>query len=147
MESTEELAGGAEAAGGGSAASVDLRALPPGHQRRLILAELRAGRSDLEIGEQFALSQWQVRNLRYRLGLKKGRGGRPRRAGAALAEAPAPAARLAEVVQRMGLRLAGRFSGAEAGRRLSALGSLLAASDGEFEVRVACHEVEAAARR
>lgn len=146
MEGSEERAPGPaeESASGGDA--VDLRALAPGQQRRLILAELRAGRSDLEIGEQFALSQWQVRNLRYRLGLKKGRGGRPRRAGPELAEAAAPAARLAEVAQRMGLRLGGRFSGAEAGRRLSALGSLLAASDGQFEVRVTCHEVEAAAR-
>ena len=149
----------AEPAGG-----ADLRAMAPRHQRRLILEELRAGRSDTEIGARFALSQWQVRNLRYRLGLKKDRGGHvAMRSGAAstlerqFVEAAQRVAgqgdaaarrsrRLPRIpegdgAERMAVRLAGRFSGAEAGGRLSALGGLLAASEGEYEVRLALQQL------
>ncbi len=160
-------------AGSGAEGMGDLRALPARHQRRLLLQEVRAGRSDLEIGERFGLSQWQVRNLRYNLGLKRGRGGRaqprpeapraaalqqePRTAGAVLVPGAPEQARRARRLpripgdpeaERMGVRLAGRFPAAEAGRRLSALGGLLSSSDGDYEVRLAIHQIEgpAAAR-
>jgi hypothetical protein len=157
------------ARGGEAPSASGLRGLPPRQQRRLILDLLRAGKSDLEIGERFALSQWQVRNLRYRLGLKKDRGGRlaPRgdagrveaierelvstaqriRQGAAAEERARRLPRLSagEDGERMGVRLAGRFPAAEAGRRLTALGGLLSASDGRYEVRLALHQLDDAA--
>lgn len=53
----------------------DLKSLPMREQRRILVKEVRAGRSDEAIGDRFDLSQWQVRNLRYKLGIKKDRGG------------------------------------------------------------------------
>lgn len=174
------LAGGAEAetqtgdgfgitpaeslAEGGATQATNLRDLPPRRQRRVILDLLRAGKSDLEIGAQFALSQWQVRNLRYRLGLKKDRGGRVAPASRApeleqeitavagriarsAAEATEARRRLPRMpadddAERMAVRLAGRFDAGEAGRRLSALGGLLGASEGRYEVRLAVRQLE-----
>lgn len=52
-----------------------LKALSPEQQRRVLVDQVRKGKSDTEIGEAFGLSQWQVRNLRYKLGIKKDRGG------------------------------------------------------------------------
>ncbi len=143
----------------------NLKDLPARRQRRLILDLLRAGKSDMEIGERFSLSQWQVRNLRYRLGLKKDRGGRV--AGAATrsaaleqeigevasriartaAEASTARRRLPRIpaeedAERMMVRLAGRFDGADAGRRLAALGGLLGASEGRYEVRLAVRQMD-----
>ena len=142
----------------------------PGRQRRALLDLLRAGKTDVEIGARFALTQWQVRNLRYRLGIKKDRGGRLQggtaartalpggaeavdRGGQAVAQAPArqdAVARPEPVVQgrgglgegeRMGVRIGGRFDAAEAGRRLTALGGLLGASTGRYELRVFVRQV------
>jgi len=149
----------------------DFRALAPRHQRRLILEQLRAGRSDLEIGARLALSQWQVRNLRYRLGLKKDRGGHvsseaaraaarrgdglERQLAAAAARVQRGAARVAARARRLprvavgdgagglALRLAGRLPAAEAGRRLVALGGLLAAAEGDCDLRVAVQQLQA----
>src|SRR5690606_39659379 len=56
-------------------ASEDFRSLPRSEQRRRLVALIEDGRSDEEIGRLFGMSQWQVRNLRYRLGIKKDRGG------------------------------------------------------------------------
>jgi len=53
----------------------NLRTLAPGDQREVLIELIRQGKTDQEIGESFGLSQWQVRNLRYRLGVKKDRGG------------------------------------------------------------------------
>jgi len=144
----------------------NLREWTPGRQRRALLDLLRAGKTDLEIGERFALSQWQVRNLRYRLGIKKDRGGRvrvrrdARRAGSlerefveaasrlAEADAPAPAAAVAAVdAERMGIRMGGRFEAVEAGRRLTALGGLLSASAGRFDIRVGVRQIDTAEPR
>ncbi len=44
-------------------------------QRRVLVHMIRKGKTDEEIGEECGLTQWQVRNLRYKLGLKKDRGG------------------------------------------------------------------------
>lgn len=143
----------------------NLRGWTPGRQRRALLDLLRAGKTDLEIGERFALSQWQVRNLRYRLGIKKDRGGRVRirrdarrpatleREFAGPGSGPAgedgvpatalrPASAMAAEAERMGIRLAGRFDAAEAGRRLTALGGLLSASAGRFDVRVGVRQLD-----
>jgi len=49
--------------------------LPEAKQREILLKFAREGKSDEEIGNEFGLSQWQVRNLRYRLGVKKSRRG------------------------------------------------------------------------
>lgn len=150
---------------GGAGAVASLRDLPPRRQRRVILDLLRAGKSDTEIGAQFALSQWQVRNLRYRLGLKKDRGGRvaapATRAAGLEQELGAVAGRIAQSAteassarrrlprmpadddaERMAVRLAGRFDAGEAGRRLSALGGLLSASEGRYEVRLAVRQLD-----
>lgn len=52
-----------------------LHGMPVPEQRELLTRLTGEGRSDQEIGEEFGLSQWQVRNLRYKLGIKKDRGG------------------------------------------------------------------------
>lgn len=51
------------------------RSLSRPEQRRRLIALIEQGRSDEEIGRLLSMSQWQVRNLRYRLGIKKDRGG------------------------------------------------------------------------
>ena len=120
----------------------DLRALPEPQQRRLILEMVAAGSSDGEIGNRFALSAWQVRNLRYRLGLKKDRGGHIRRAPGP--DTTARAMRLPRLEagsERLGVRMAGVFEADDAGSRLSALGGLLSASEGRYEVRVAVYQL------
>lgn len=143
---------GTEAQGAGtSGAERDLRAWTPGRQRRALLELLRAGKTDLEIGERFALSQWQVRNLRYRLGIKKSRGGalRGRAAEPPTTRTGAEAGSLAVAVgdgARMDIRLHGRYPAAEAGQRLAALGGLVSASAGWVEVRVAVHQSPAGER-
>ena len=159
-----EISPAGSLAEGGTAQTANLRDLPPRRQRRVILDLLRAGKSDLEIGAQFALSQWQVRNLRYRLGLKKDRGGRVAPASRApgleqeitevagriarsAAEASETRRRLPRMpadddAERMAVRLAGRFDAGEAGRRLSALGGLLGASEGRYEVRLAVRQLD-----
>lgn len=53
----------------------DLKGLSPWQQREALTALVGQGKSDEEIGEEFGLSQWQIRNLRYKLGIKKDRGG------------------------------------------------------------------------
>lgn len=55
--------------------TADFRRLSRGEQRRVLVALIQAGRNDEEIGRMYGLSQWQVRNMRYRLGIKKDRGG------------------------------------------------------------------------
>lgn len=145
----------------------NLHSLTPARQRRVLLDLLRSGQSDGEIGARFALTQWQVRNLRYRLGIKKDRGGRLRTAEAPAPVAPAangpspeplpsattiPAAsahRAAPHAEteppglgRMGVRLAGTLDAEDAGRRLTAIGGLVAASTGLFAIQVSIHQVQ-----
>ncbi len=147
MDVLAEAAGGAQERTEGETAA-DLRAMAPNQQRRVILEMVRAGQSDTQIGARFELSPWQVRNLRYRLGVKKDRGGRVRRTAAGRTQAHSAATagtmrlpRLAAAVERMGVRMAGLFSAEEAGGRLTALGGLLSSSEGRYEVRVAIHQV------
>lgn len=120
----------------------DLRSLPESQQRRVILEMVAAGHSDGEIGDRFALSAWQVRNLRYRLGVKKDRGGRIRAAsGPEGMSRPLRLPRLDAASERLGVRMAGVFDADEAGSRLAALGGLLTASEGRYEVRVAVYQL------
>lgn len=44
-------------------------------QQAVLLELVREGKSDVEIGDMLDMSQWQIRNLRYKLGIKKDRGG------------------------------------------------------------------------
>ncbi|MEX2356382.1 MAG: hypothetical protein WD535_05020 [Thermaerobacterales bacterium] len=53
----------------------EFRSLNKGEQQRVLVGLIQQGRNDEEIGDIFGLSQWQIRNLRYRLGIKKDRGG------------------------------------------------------------------------
>ncbi len=119
----------------------DLRTLPEQQQRRVILEMVADGRSDVEIGDRFALSAWQVRNLRYRLGVKKDRRGRVRRVTTAKPSWAMRLPRLDTASERMGVRMAGVFEAGEAGSRLSALGGLLSSSEGRYELRVAVHQI------
>ena len=52
----------------------DLLQLPRVEQQRRLADLAAAGKNDEEIGNLFGLSQWQIRNLRYRLGVKKAAG-------------------------------------------------------------------------
>lgn len=68
------LEGGDPAREVGGIAS-ELSSLNPRAQQTIMLDLIRQGKNDEEIGTAFGLSRWQVRNLRYRLGIKKDRGG------------------------------------------------------------------------
>ena len=102
----------------------------PDGQREILVRLLRAGESDSTIGARFRLSQWQVRNLRYRLGIRKDRGGNvhiaPRGARGHSVEASAMVA----------LQLAGMFEAADLARRLLALGAMFEAAPGTYRVQV-----------
>lgn len=103
-----------------------LLGMPEGQQRQVLAELLRAGKSDGDIGALFRLSQWQVRNLRYRLGIKKDRGGNvhvlPSAAGAA--------------GSRVAVRIEGWFEGSELARRLMALGQMVEASPGRYRIEM-----------
>jgi hypothetical protein len=116
-------------AAAGDAATEFLSQGPDG-QRQVLVQLLRAGESDASIGARFRLSQWQVRNLRYRLGIRKDRGGNvhiaPRGGrGPAVEAAPSVA-----------LELAGLFEAADLARRLLALGAMFEAAPGTYRVRL-----------
>ncbi len=123
--------------------ATDILGLTEVQQRRLVLDMVRAGHSDQEIGACFSLTQWQVRNLRYRLGIKRPRGRHGLPAGASGQDhAPAGPRRMPLVSgERLGVRMVGEFSGDEAGSRLTALGTLLAAAEGRFAIRVAVQQL------
>ena len=167
------VGGGTVARGAPARAAESLQGLPPARQRRVLVDMLRAGHTDRDIARIFALTQWQIRNLRYRLGIKRDRDGSVRVAESTMplpalerelvaaaavvhglaphaAAAPEPAApvepdgdagRTAPAADRMGVRLDANLDGAEAGRRLSAIGGLLAASNGQFSIHVNVRQV------
>lgn len=54
---------------------LNLQQLNDEKQREILLQMVKEGKSDEEMGELFGLTQWQVRNLRYKAGIKKDRGG------------------------------------------------------------------------
>jgi hypothetical protein len=108
-----------------------LLGLSAGEQRQVLVDLLRAGKSDEEIGALFRMSQWQVRNLRYRLGIKKDRGGPVHVIGSAGGSATAP-----ERGAHFAVRIHGAFEGPSIARRLAALAALLEAAAGRYEVEV-----------
>lgn len=108
-----------------------LLGLSAGEQRRVLIDLLRAGKSDEEIGALFRMSQWQIRNLRYRLGIKKDRGGHVHIIG------PAPGGpAAADQTGHFTVRFVGTYEGAAIARRLSALSALLEAAQGRYDVDV-----------
>jgi len=110
-------------------------------QRSVLLDLVRQGKSDTEIGEQLGMSQWQIRNLRYKLGIKKDRGGNvqldpisgkneapPDGTRGLLSLLPAKASE--GITSGMAVKLAGEYSGQELATRLRALSSLVGAQQG-----------------
>ncbi|HEX6988213.1 MAG TPA: hypothetical protein VF282_01990 [Bacillota bacterium] len=127
---------------------VDFRSLPRSEQRRRLVTLIEDGRSDEEIGRLFSMSQWQVRNLRYRLGIKKDRGGNvylesPDRKGTGAAAGAGRAAG-SETTAPFTVNLQGVYDGETLSRRLSGLRALLEAGAPErrYEVRLELAEVE-----
>ena len=128
----------------------DFRSLPRTEQRRRLVTLIEQGRSDEEIGRMFGMSQWQVRNLRYRLGIKKDRGGNvyldsPDRPGAGRGAAQGPGAPAANPATAAPFTLAlhGVYAGEALSRRLDGLRGLLeAAPQRRYEVRLELIEVE-----
>lgn len=127
----------------------DFRSLPRSEQRRRLVALIEEGRSDEEIGHLFGMSQWQVRNLRYRLGIKKDRGGNvylespDRKSGAGAAGTPGRAAG-PEAAAPFTMHLQGLYDGETLSRRLAGLRAFLEAGAPErrYEVRLELTEVE-----
>lgn len=107
------------------------RGLPRHEQRRLLVNFIERGRSDEEIGRLIGLSQWQVRNLRYRLGIKKDRGGNvylenPERHENRPATASLPGAAAAQ--SPFSLVIRGTFQGEQLTSRLDGLRALFDAA-------------------
>ncbi|HEY8449028.1 MAG TPA: hypothetical protein VIL95_00975 [Bacillota bacterium] len=104
----------------------DFRNLSRHEQRRLLVSFIERGQSDEEIGQRIGMSQWQVRNLRYRLGIKKDRGGnvylettdrQPGRTPSAVVATNAPQGPFSLVLR-------GVFRGDQLARRLDGLRAL-----------------------
>src|SRR5690554_3632595 len=126
-------------ASGSPATGQEFRNLPRHDQRRLLVTFIERGRSDEEIGRLIGLSQWQVRNLRYRLGIKKDRGGNvylenPDRQGSrttATTEA-------SDVPSQspFSLVIRGTFYGEQLSRRLDGLRAFFEATDAQRQYHV-----------
>jgi hypothetical protein len=128
----------------------ELKELTRTEQREVLIDLIRQGKSDEEIGEAFDLSQWQVRNLRYRLGLKKDRGGNlyvePPVGGSAhqVGMEAGQAGAGPELQEGLVLSLRGQYQAVELSRRLEALRALVMsdASNKHYEVVLELLEVE-----
>ncbi|HEY8393859.1 MAG TPA: hypothetical protein VIK92_03565 [Thermaerobacter sp.] len=126
---------------------IDFHRLPPQEQRQALLELVRDGRNDEEIGALFGMSQWQVRNLRYRLGIKKDRGGNvhlePIRLRAGVTPIMDPEAGLEGEAggNRLALTLDGEFDGTTLAGYLEGITSFVgAAGSRPFRVRLAVYE-------
>jgi hypothetical protein len=108
----------------------------PDAQREILVRLLRAGESDAAIGARFRLSQWQVRNLRYRLGIRKDRGGNVHLAP----RAPRPGGEAAAPVN-VALQVTGAFEAGDLARRLLALGALFEAAPATYRVQLQIEQV------
>ncbi|EKP94037.1 hypothetical protein ThesuDRAFT_01761 [Thermaerobacter subterraneus DSM 13965] len=145
------MPGGAQGAGspgpaGAAPGRVDFHRLSPQEQRQALLELVRDGRNDEEIGEMFGLSQWQVRNLRYRLGIKKDRGGNvhlePIRMRGVEPSDPVVPFEAGEGRPRLALTLEGEFTGTTLASYLEGITSFVGAA-GERPFRVRCFVCEA----
>jgi hypothetical protein len=102
-------------------------------QQSILLELVREGKSDVEIGDMLDMSQWQVRNLRYKLGIKKDRGGNvqlePLSAGnrtpSSLINLPQVGAGQELADRGLVLRVSGTYTAREVAQRLKALASLV----------------------
>ena len=132
--------------GGAAPGRIDFHRLSPQQQRQALLELVRDGRNDEEIGELFGLSQWQVRNLRYRLGIKKDRGGNVhlepiRLRGTDVTDA-VEAMESGEGRPRLALTLEGEFSGTTLASYLEGITGFVGAA-GSRPFRVRCFVCEA----
>ncbi len=102
-------------------------------QQSVLLELVREGKSDVEIGDMLDMSQWQVRNLRYKLGIKKDRGGNVQleplnstgRASSSLINLPQVAPGQEAADRGLVLRVSGTYMAREVAQRLKALASLV----------------------
>lgn len=127
--------------------AVDFHRLTPQEQRQALLALVRDGRNDEEIGALLGMSQWQVRNLRYRLGIKKDRGGNvhlePIRLRGGVTPMMEPEAGLEGEAggSRLALSLDGEFEGTTLAGYLEGITSFVgAAGSRPFRVRLVVYE-------
>ncbi len=101
-------------------------------QQAVLLELVREGKSDVEIGDMLDMSQWQIRNLRYKLGIKKDRGGNVqlepivtgRSTPASLISLPQSDADGTLPDEGLILRVSGTYRASEVAQRLKALASL-----------------------
>lgn len=129
----------------------EFRTWPRAQQRRLLIQLIEQGRSDDQIGSLLGLSQWQVRNLRYRLGIKKDRGGNlhlepaEEPAGDPQLQAAEAAAAAPEAGSGLTLALAGTYRADQLARRCDALRALFeaAGADRRYLVRIQVSELPA----
>ncbi|HEY8414937.1 MAG TPA: hypothetical protein VIK99_04110 [Thermaerobacter sp.] len=133
--------------GAATGRKIDFQRLAPHEQRQALLELVRDGRNDEEIGALVGMSQWQVRNLRYRLGIKKDRGGNvhlePIRLRGAVTPVLEPDAGLAGEAGgcRLALTLDGEFEGTTLAGYLEGItGFVGAAGSRPFRVRLAVYE-------
>ncbi len=119
--------------------------LGPQRQQSALLEWVRDGKSDSEIGDMLDMSQWQVRNLRYKLGIKKDRGGNVQiepftaRGGdpaASLVSLAPPGADGNASDRGLVLRVSGTYGAKEVSQRLQALASLAMVESSEMRYRI-----------
>lgn len=126
----------------------EFKELSRAEQREVLIDLVRQGKSDEEIGTAFELSQWQVRNLRYRLGLKKDRGGNlyvePPLGTTQVPAGPEAVPGMQVAVHQDGLVLSirGDYQAVELSRRLEALRALIMSDSAEKRYEIALELVE-----
>lgn len=142
MQSAEAISTGAPTS------TIPFSQLSMSRQRDLLLDLIRKGKNDEEIGDAFGLSRWQIRNLRYRLGIKKDKGGNvylqeptlQTGTGTPLGVTAGPDAESQAGISPAGLSLTirGTHSAGELLKRLDALRGLLAggAEEVQYSFRV-----------
>ncbi len=119
--------------------------LGPQKQQSALLELVRDGKSDSEIGDMLDMSQWQIRNLRYKLGIKKDRGGNVQvepftaRGGdpaVSLVSLGPPGADGDSSERGLVLRVSGTYGAREVSQRLQALASLALVESGDMRYRI-----------
>ncbi len=117
-------------------------------QQAVLLDLVREGKSDVEIGETLDMSQWQVRNLRYKLGIKKDRGGNVQieplmetqsESGGALVDLGSPERQHEDKSDGLVLRVSGTYSAPETAQRLKALASLVMVDADDMQYALNIH--------
>ena len=120
-------------------------------QQAVLLDLVREGKSDVEIGEMLEMSQWQVRNMRYKLGIKKDRGGNVQLeplmqmrgdTSSSLVDFASASDQDVKDEEGLVLRVSGSYSASETAQRLQALASLVMvdADDMEYILSISLRE-------